>query len=144
MREFISCDRRLQEILIDLMGLFNDTVVEEITSIYRTPEEEDAIEAKIGKKTSRIHTVGPPYRAIDVTIAKMGKRPPAAGLKTFGKPPAPTARESAQEAAEKAASKLNAIWCYNPGYPGMRVAVPDVHGTGPHIHLQVHENTVRR
>ena len=40
--------------------------------------------------------------------------------------------------------RLNAAWCYDHTRPSLPVAFARPHGTGPHIHLQVHPNTRRR
>lgn len=39
---------------------------------------------------------------------------------------------------------VNAAWEYDPKRPGMPVAYTDLHGTGPHVHLQVTDWTRRR
>lgn len=38
---------------------------------------------------------------------------------------------------------INDRWKYDPTRPDLRVAISEPHGTGPHLHLQVHERTTR-
>jgi len=87
-----------------------------VTCIYRTKEEEIAAGGKSG-----IHTVGPFYRAIDLG-----------------------AREFTQEAVSAAAAKINVLWEYDPSRPEKVVCYAEPHGSGPHFHLQVHPNTIKR
>lgn len=89
-----------------------------VTSIWRSEEENKAAGAK-----TRIHVVGPPYRAIDLRVTNLG--------------------EGFQVQAEEIADTINAIWQYDPGRPSLNVVHAKVHGTGPHCHCQVHPNTVR-
>lgn len=67
---------------------------------------------------SGIHASGPPYRAADLV-----------GLDT--------------PQYEAIADALNHRWIYDPDRPGMGVALGKPHGTGPHLHLQVHPATKR-
>lgn len=39
---------------------------------------------------------------------------------------------------------LNRKWIYDPNRPDMVVAYFEPHGTGPHIHIQSHPNTIVR
>lgn len=84
-----------------------------ITSIWRTVAENTAAGAK-----TLIHTVGPPYRAVDV-----GDRPLTAVELIV------------------ALATVNKRWIYDPTRPNIPVAYGQPHGTGPHIHFQVHQST---
>lgn len=86
-----------------------------VTSLHRTAEED----ARLGG--SGVHVAGPPWRAVDMIGRGMGW---------------PEYLEVAE--------RLNADWVYNPTAPEKQVAVAQTHGTGPHLHLQVHPQTVRR
>jgi len=48
------------------------------------------------------------------------------------------------EIAEDMAAVINPKWIYDPDRRLKLVAYAAKHGTGPHCHLQVHPNTVRR
>lgn len=50
----------------------------------------------------------------------------------------------APEKVQVVADRLNARWCYDPNRPELLVAVTKTHGTGPHLHLQVHMFTELR
>jgi len=89
-----------------------------VTSVHRSKEQNDLAGAK-----SLIHVVGPPYRAMDISLR---------GL-TGG-----------QEKAEAICELLNDLWVYDYTRPTKPVAYAKPHGTGPHIHLQVHPNTRQR
>lgn len=108
----------LQEILSFLALIWPDADLD-VTCIHRTPEEEAAAGGKSG-----IHVAGPPFRAIDVRVKNLPGDP--------------------QQAAEDLGAKVNARYVYDPARPGMLCAFTAPHGTGPHIHLQVHPATTRR
>lgn len=92
-----------------------------ITSIYRTPEHDRHIKKKSVEDYVRgIHTVGPPYRSIDISV---------------------TGLTSAMLA--DVAERVNAAFDYDTKRPSKFVCYVKPHGTGPHIHLQVHPNTRR-
>lgn len=94
-----------------------------IVSIHRTDAENKAAGAK-----SEIHVVGPPYRALDL-----------------GAPLVPGGTPDDRWAAVAAiAEPLNSLWVYDPSRPSMLCAYADPHGTGPHLHLQVHPATIMR
>jgi len=85
-----------------------------VSSIWRSRLEN----AKVGAKTL-IHTVGPPYRAVDADVCGWSKA----------------------EIMEVCAA-INRRWQYDPTRPNIPAAYGEKHGTGPHIHFQVHANTV--
>ena len=93
-----------------------------VTSIHRTPAENTAAGAK-----SEIHVVGPPYRALDIRIRNL----------------ADTLEES-QHACETFCTEVNNEWVYDPARPKMVVAYGQVHGSGPHAHIQCCSATTRR
>lgn len=39
---------------------------------------------------------------------------------------------------------LSDKWVYDPERPGKPLCLYSAHGNGPHLHIQVHENTARR
>ena len=39
---------------------------------------------------------------------------------------------------------INARWIYDPSRPNLPVAYSKPHGTGPHLHIQVHQATMLR
>lgn len=86
-----------------------------VDSIWRSEAEEDDISRRTGTATSRIHTA---WRAIDLSVSD--------------------APAGAQQAVETA---VNSLYEYDPARPAMLVAYGAPHGTGPHIHLQVHPST---
>jgi len=88
-----------------------------VTSIYRTREENMEAQAR-----TQIHVVGPPYRALDARIT------------TFG--------DDYQHDVEKITAFVNRAFRYDPARPRLRVAVSHKHGSGPHLHLQVHDATI--
>jgi hypothetical protein len=91
-----------------------------ITDIHRRPSE--TIPGESG-----VHNAGPPFRAIDIRIRNLNKDP-----------------EKAQAHADSFADILNNTWVYDPKRPHLCVAVAKLHGTGSHIHLQVHTRTRRK
>jgi hypothetical protein len=115
--EFLSLEPRLLAVFSQLVNLWKDGSIT-ITSIHRSKEQNRQAGAK-----SLIHVVGPPYRAMDISIR---------GL-TGG-----------QEEAQRICDLLNDIWVYDATRPNKVVAYCKPHGTGPHIHLQVHPRTRQR
>jgi hypothetical protein len=115
LREFRLCDPKLQDILVWLADNWvpADMVVGDV---HRTAAENAAAEAK-----TDIHVVGPPYRATDIHVSNLPGDP--------------------QKAAEAIGALVNARYVYDPARPTMVVAYTVPHGTGPHVHLQVHANT---
>lgn len=86
-----------------------------VTSIYRTVEENRAARA-----TTLVHCQTP-HRAIDIRIRDV----PAAIVASVGQ-------------------SLVDEWEYDRRQPRLNVALWKLHGSGPHLHLQVHPNTRRR
>lgn len=108
-------------LLVDLMHDF-DLEAEKVgwgkiivTSMWRTRAENKAAGA-----TTLIHCAKP-IRAADIRI-----------------------RDVAPEIVEMVGNALCARWEYDRKQPRLNVAFWKLHGTGPHMHLQVHPNTRRR
>jgi len=112
--EFLSLEPRLLGIFSQLVNLWRDGTIT-VRSVHRSAAQNELVGA-----TTLIHVVGPPYRAMDISIL---------GL-TGG-----------QKEAQRVCDLLNDIWVYDPWRPNKVVAYCKPHGTGPHIHLQVHPNT---
>lgn len=89
-----------------------------VTSMNRTREEDAAMGA------SGVHSAGPPWRALDVRVKSLPG--------------------DYQHVAEELARRLNSMWVYDPSRPSFNVCFAQLHGTGPHAHLQVCDATVRR
>lgn len=119
-RELWACEPRLVSILCDMLEIWPAETCN-VTSIYRTPEEEDQIERATGHPTSRIHTAPRPHRAIDLSV-----------------------RGLSSSDCETMARAVNSRWTYDPQRPQLRCVVWKPHGTGPHFHLQTHERTLKR
>ena len=90
----------------------------EVVSIYRTAEENTAAGAR-----TRVHVTNP-HRAADLRIRNLG--------------------DGLQRKADAVAEVLNTLWSYDPKRSRLKVAISKPHGTGPHIHIQVHPRTIRR
>lgn len=116
LREFISIHPTLGKVFWTLLNLWPDEFLL-VTSIARTWRQDKEIGG------SGVHASGPPWRAMDISIRTL----------TGG-----------QAKAETLAERINEIWAYDPNRPHLNVCVAKPHGTGPHIHLQVHPNTRRR
>jgi hypothetical protein len=115
LREFLQCDPKLQGVLLWLATQWAPAALI-VGDIHRTSEEEVAAGGVSG-----IHTVGPPYRAIDVRVTNLTGDP--------------------QVAADNIGALVNLKYVYDPARPDKLVAFTQKHGTGPHVHLQVHANT---
>lgn len=87
---------------------------------------ETAIEEVKSKMRSGIHAVPPPYRALDGSGRNLARNRPAQW-----------------EVCGKIATAVNRFFVYDPRRPEKLVAVGAKHGTGPHVHFQVHPRTVR-
>ena len=85
-----------------------------LTSLNRSKAEDQRLNA------SGIHSSGPPWRALDVG---------GVGL--------------SQDHLDAMAEYVNTLWTYDRNRPQLKCAVSKQHGTGPHIHLQVHKRTER-
>jgi hypothetical protein len=115
--EFVVLHQKLREVLRDALVRWPDDCAE-VTCIFRGPSEDK----KLGG--SGVHATPPPYRAIDLRVRDWGP--------------------GFQQRAEQLAAELNSLWVYDPSRPHLNVAVGKPHGTGPHLHLQVHPATRRR
>ncbi len=120
LREFASCTAVLQEIVCEIAELWPNSKQLWITCVHRRPEERIPNE-------SGVHTVGPPFRAVDIRIRNLADTSAAA-----------------QEKADAIATAVNARWVYDPSRPKLQVVVSKLHGTGPHLHCQSHPRTRRR
>ncbi len=49
-----------------------------------------------------------------------------------------------RDAVQDLTDYLNDTWAYDPKRPRLVVAISKPHGSGPHLHIQVHPNTKRR
>ena len=116
LREFADLDENLFGVFIDLIGAWPDKELY-IMSIYRTPEEDKKLGA------SGVHATTP-HRAMDIKITNLGVE--------------------FQKKANDVSEVLNSIWSYDLKRPTMGVAYSKLHGTGPHMHLQVHPRTERQ
>lgn len=110
--EFLDCDPRLQLVVLDAAGIWPQVTLR-FTSVHRSLEENAAANAE-----TLIHVEGPPYRAVDLGIAGVG-----------------------QVVADRIAFALNKKWEYDDSRPHLNVAISAPHGTGSHVHLQVHPRT---
>lgn len=113
--EFLLCDAMLRAVVLYVADHWPPAELL-IGSIYRTEAEEAAAGGKSG-----IHRLGPPYRAIDVRVMNLPGDP--------------------QQAADAIGALVNARYEYDPARPSKLVAFTQAHGSGPHIHLQVHSAT---
>lgn len=120
-REFYHLAPALLDIVSELIDSW-PTQALIVTSIYRTPQEEELIRARTGYKPSGVHAAGPPFRAIDFSVR--GVEP--------------------ESEVERVAAHINSIWIYDPSRPRMDCVVTKLHGTGPHVHVQVHPSTAKR
>lgn len=98
----------------------NDVPYMEITSIHRTKGENELAGAK-----TQMHVVGPPFRSVDLRVWNLG---------TLG--------HVMKDRMVDICMMINYKFSYDPSRPRLKVAFCRPHGTGPHIHLQVHPNTV--
>ncbi len=117
--EWPDCDHRLITIFWALVNLWPAASLH-LSSIFRTRRAD----RKLGG--SGVHCAKP-HRAMDISIRVLNADP-----------------KLAQEMAEKMCRVLNSLWVYDPQRPKKPVAYCKPHGTGPHIHIQVHPLTRRR
>ena len=118
--EYRNIDNNLAHILIDVLGVWPSHEML-VTDIHRSREEDSALGG------SGIHTVGPPYRAMDIRTRSLGIE--------------------SEDKASLVARIANEKWVYDPRRERLKVAVyfdGRAHGSGPHLHLQVHPHTKRR
>jgi hypothetical protein len=115
MQQFYSVDEKLRQVLEDALDIWpaKECIV---TSIWRSLREDKAMGG------SGVHSTRP-HRAMDLRIRNLGG--------------------DFQTKAEEVADVLNTIWTYDVTRPTKKVAIAKVHGSGPHIHVQVHERTQR-
>ena len=109
------CD--LHPILREIVGVGMDLIpskTQRITSIDRTFTEDKAL------KGSGVHADGPPWRAVDIAWDNM-----------------------TQSQIDNVCSHINSLYQYDLMRPTKVVAYGAPHGTGLHIHFQVHSNTRR-
>ena len=117
LKEFRVLELKLEEVFWWLESIWpEDLGPMEISSVYRTEEENTAAGAK-----TKIHCTVP-HRALD--LAGVG---------------IPQARMDA------IADQAKQHWTYDPSRSHLKLSVvyAKPHGTGPHFHLQVHPNTIR-
>jgi hypothetical protein len=118
LEEYQDLHPTLKDIVVDTLHLWPKKCPFLVTCIGRTLEEDGALGA------SGIHAAGPPWRALDFRILVFG--------------------DQHQEVADDLAEEVNARWVYDPERPHLKVLLTAPHGTGPHGHLQVHEETQLR
>lgn len=109
---------RLHPMLLEVAGELMDlwpSADMVVTSIHRTLEEN----ASAGAKTT-VHCTSP-HRAMDIRIKNSMQ----------------------QDKADDIADWLNSVFSYDPDRPELKVCISKPHGTGPHIHLQVHPKSQR-
>lgn len=114
--EFPDLHPMLKRVFWALVNLWPDDTMT-ITSIGRSWKQDRELGG------SGVHAAGPPWRAMDLSIKTL----------TGG-----------QAKADWLGERINEIFQYDPLRPHLKVAVTKPHGTGPHIHLQVHNSTVRK
>ena len=85
-----------------------------VTCIFRTPLEDKALGG------TGIHSS---WRAVDIRTA-------AGGI--------------SDATVDDVVQWANSHYCYNPKVPRIPVAYAKPHGSGPHLHIQVHPSTVER
>jgi len=125
-REWLETTAIFREVVYYMMELWPVDRLYVVT-MFRSKFEEQEIEEATGRKPSGVHQKRP-HCACDIRIWNLG-RP---GL-------------SMQSRAERIAKAIDDTFDYDPDRPGQfPVAYARPHGTGPHIHLQTHLNTVRR
>ena len=109
------------------MASMHETLKEIVGEILESywPTDRDLIVTRIAERDANqkteVHTDGPPHRAIDFRISHV----------PF-------------QTAERVEARINAVWAYDPVRPTMRVAIQHDAGSGNHLHVQVHANTIRR
>lgn len=102
------------------------TMEEILIWIYRHqwPSDADMVVTRIAdpdpNQKTAIHTAGPPHRAVDLRLFNIG---------AFQ--------------AGRIAEAVNREWTYDPTRPALRCCIVHDAGSGNHIHLQVHNRTVR-
>ena len=120
-QEWIRVDARLISVVTRLLLPEWPMSHAIVTSIYRSPSEEEEIYEKTGYKPTGIHSVGPPFRAVDIHCISWD-----------------------DEKISAICNRINKEWVYDVKRPRLNVAVYIPHGTSPHVHLQIHPRTMRR
>ncbi len=121
--EYHRCDRRLVELLDDGLRVWPKPRMY-AGDIWRSVQEN----AEAGAAT-QMHVVEPEsgLRSFDARSHNLAK----------------TINER-WAACQLVARAVNRLWIYDPRRPAMVVAYAGKHGTGPHVHFQVHQRTRRR
>ena len=119
LREFHDISPTLLDILESVAFFWPINTNIYITSIWRSLDENAAVSAK-----TQIHTVGPPYRSMDLRVWNLGDN-----------------YESLVRSIEE---NVNIKWMYDVERPTLNVAYGKLHGSGPHLHIQSHPNTEKR
>jgi hypothetical protein len=120
-REYAKMDPRLHEITDDALAVWPVSRCH-VSSIWRSHSEEVTAGGKSG-----IHETKDPHRAEDLS-----------GRNINGNV------SDRWRACGRVATQVNRKWQYDPRRPHLKVAVAAKHGTGPHVHLQVHPRSKRR
>lgn len=114
LREWKSMHPSLEKVFFTLCQVWPFATTLRITSMNRSKLADEKLGA------SGIHSDGPPWRAMDVGGAELD-----------------------QDHLDKIAEFVNTVWMYDRNRPNLKCAVSKPHGTGKHIHLQVHKRTER-
>jgi hypothetical protein len=117
--EIPNMDHNLQDVLKDVFVAWPCHSIT-LTCIHRTREEDIAVNG------NGVHNTFP-HRAVDVGIRNLGAN-----------------RVEFWRRARSVATAINRKWSYDFHRPNLKVAVCIPHGTGPHLHLQVHRFTRRK
>lgn len=104
----------LKRVVYTLLSVWPEDIPLRFSSLNRTKEQDRALNA------SGIHSSGPPWRAIDIG-----------------------GKDLDQTHLNAMADFVNTVWKYDRNRPQLKCAVSKLHGTGKHIHLQVHKRTER-
>jgi hypothetical protein len=114
LEEWDNIHPTLRKVFATLIQVWPEGVPVRLTSLNRTWEEDRAL------KASGVHSAGPPWRAVDIGGAGIDQ----AHLNAMG-------------------DFVNTVWTYDKNRPkkNLKCAVTKLHGTGKHIHLQVHKRT---
>jgi hypothetical protein len=114
--EWRHVDPMLEDITLTLLMNWPGKYME-VTSIFRSRYED----RRLGG--SGVHSADP-HRALDIRVYDLGNK--------------------YQQIADQLASSLNDTYMYDPERQHLKVAVAKLHGSGPHMHLQVHPRTVAK
>lgn len=117
LREWCNAESMLKEITLAAVKIWPIPTCE-MTSMRRKPSENKRAGAKT---TIHVTARGGKHRAADLRT------------KTF--------KDQAIQ-TELICHIINEQYTYDPARPKLKVAIGKTHGSGPHIHLQVHPNTI--